>query len=193
MRVNDELTLAVGAATVSSPAPESSPAAPGAATTSSPATIESPRLREYVEDYALLIEAEGMPRMAGRIWGYLQVCEPPERTAGELARELQASVGSISSMTRLLLSAELIERVSRPGERADRFRVSPESVSVLMRGSVARIARFRRMTGRGLELLADRPAESRARLAAFHDVFKFFEQAMPDLVKEWEARRKEQQ
>ncbi len=182
--MNEELTEAAPTASL---AIASSPAR------SSPAAIDSPAIRQYVEEYALVIEGEGMPRMAGRIWAYLQICEPPERTAAELARELQASIGSISSMTRLLLSAELIERVSRPGERADRFRVSPESVSVLMRGSVARIARFRRMTGRGLELLADRPETSRARLTAFNDIFTFFEQRMPDLVKEWEARRKEQQ
>src|SRR5438445_13508540 len=91
----------------------------------------------------MLMATEGLPRMAGRILGLLLVCEPPERTAAELARELHASAGSISTMTRLLERAQLIERVSRAGERADRFRITPEQGSVLMRGDVARIRRRR--------------------------------------------------
>lgn len=153
--------------------------------------LEAKQLRDYVEEFAIVMEGEGLPRMAGRIFAYLEVCEPAERTAAELARELHASIGSISSMTRLLVSAELIERVSRPGERADRFRVTPEALASVMRGSTARIARLRRITARGIDLLAERPPEVRARLEAFHDLFLFFEQAMPALVEEWERRSKE--
>ncbi len=151
----------------------------------------SPETRQFVEQYALVIAGEGVPRMAGRIFAYLQICEPPERTAAQLARELGASVGSISTMTRLLLSAELIERVSRPGERADRYRISPEGVAGLMRGSVGRIKRFTRMTRRGLDLLADQPAAADERLRAFNDLFTFFEEKLPALVDEWERGRKD--
>ena len=103
--------------------------------------------------------------MAGRIYAHLLTCDPIERSASDLAAELHASVGSISSMTRLLVAAELIERVSRPGMRADRYRITPELAITLMHGAVAKVTRLRRMTERGLALMQDRPPESRERLA----------------------------
>ena len=34
-----------------------------------------------------------MTPMAGRMWGWLLICEPPEQTAADLAEALQASRG----------------------------------------------------------------------------------------------------
>lgn len=49
--------------------------------------------------------------MVGRALGWLLVCEPPEQSAAELAETLQASKGSISTATRVLLRLGFIERV----------------------------------------------------------------------------------
>ena len=135
------------------------------------------------------LEAEGRPRMAGRVLAFLLVCEPPERMAAELARELHASAGSISTMTRLLEGAGLIERVSRAGERADRFRVTPDRVTAVIHGMGARMRRARELTEHGLELMSDRPPAACARLQAVHALFALFEQRIPTLVDEWERRR----
>ena len=166
-----------------------SSANPGAATTE-PLPDRS-GLRQYIEEFALLLETEGLPRMAGRIYAHLLTCDPIERSASDLAAELHASVGSISSMTRLLVAAELIERVSRPGMRADRYRITPELAITLMHGAVTKVTRLRRMTERGLALMQDRSPESRERLAATHDIYRFFENTMPGMVEDWERRRKE--
>lgn len=148
-------------------------------------------LDSFVEELAILLETEGLPRMAGRIFGRLLVCEPPERTAAQLARELRASGGSISTMTRLLVGSGLVERVSRAGERADRFRITPESLAGLMHAATGRVVRMRRLVGRGLSLAAEDPDASRDRLEEFHDLYVFFEKALPALVKEWERGRTE--
>ena len=44
----------------------------------------------------------GLPPMAGRMWGWLLVCDPVEQTAGQLAEALHASRGSISGTGRML-------------------------------------------------------------------------------------------
>src|SRR5712692_9981760 len=97
-------------------------------------------LRPFVEEMAVTFEADGLPRMAGRIFAFLLVCRPPEQTAASLAHELDASGGSISTMVRLLVGAGLVERVSRAGVRADRFRVTPEGLRALMDSATARVA-----------------------------------------------------
>jgi DNA-binding transcriptional regulator GbsR (MarR family) len=141
----------------------------------------------FVEEFGMLMATEGLPRMAGRILGLLLVCEPPERTAAQLARELRASAGSISTMTRLLLRAELIERVSRPGVRADQFRVMP--MTTLMRGASARMRHAREVMDRGLVALSGRPAATRARLESARDLYLLFEETVPALVDRFERQQ----
>ena len=46
-----------------------------------------------------------MTPMAGRMWGWLLICEPPEQTAAEIAEALQASRGAISGTARILTTA----------------------------------------------------------------------------------------
>jgi len=86
------------------------------------------RLERFVEELGVLLEAEaGTPRMVGRTLGWLLVCDPAEQSAAELAQALQASKGSISTATRVLLRMGIVERVRIRGERFDRFRAQPEA------------------------------------------------------------------
>src|SRR5262245_10612167 len=80
-------------------------------------------LRHFVEEMGLHFEYGGIPRMAGRIFGHLLVCDPPEQSAEELARSIQASRASVSTMSRLLIQTGLIERQVFPGKRHDLFRI----------------------------------------------------------------------
>lgn len=155
-----------------------------------PSVDETP-FGPLIEEMAQALEAEGLPRMAGRIFSFLLVCQPAEQTAAQLGDALRASVGSISSMTRLLVGAGLIERVSRTGQRADRFRITPEGLSNLVASGTARLVRFRRLTGRAIELMASQTTGDAARLREIHDLYLFLEGHLPALVGEWEQRRTE--
>ncbi len=68
----------------------------------------------YAEDFGLAFEQEGLPRMAGRIFGWMLVAESPHQSLQELAEALRASKGSISNMTRYLMQLDVIERVGLP-------------------------------------------------------------------------------
>ena len=65
--------------------------------------------KHFVEEVGLFFEQSGMPRMAGRILGWLLISDPSHQTTSELAEVLLASKGSISTMTRLLIRIGLIE------------------------------------------------------------------------------------
>ncbi len=140
----------------------------------------------FIEEMAVAMEAERVPRIAGRIFAFLLICEPPEQSAADLARELHASAGSVSTMTRLLVGTGLIERVSRAGHRADRFRVTAGGLSSLVATGSVRMARFRRISDRGLGALAHRPPAELGRLRELRDLYAFFESRLPALVEEWQ-------
>ncbi|MEZ4612205.1 MAG: MarR family transcriptional regulator [Caldilineaceae bacterium] len=82
--------------------------------------------RQFLEDFALHMEHQGLPRMAGRILAWLLICDPPEQSMPDLVEVLQASKSSVSTMTRHLIQFGMIERVSLPGERRFLPRYMPD-------------------------------------------------------------------
>ena len=57
--------------------------------------------QHYIESVGVLFEEFGFPRMAGRIVGYLLICNPPYQTAGEIVKAVGGSKGSVSLMKNL--------------------------------------------------------------------------------------------
>jgi DNA-binding MarR family transcriptional regulator len=123
--------------------------------------------------------------MTGRIVGWLLVCEPPEQTSSELAEGLLASKGSVSTSTRMLIQARLIERVPTPGKRGHSFRIVPHAWTQLMEAKLAGVRVMRDLADRGLALVADSPPEHQVRLREFRNFYAFFEAEMPLLIEHW--------
>lgn len=143
----------------------------------------------FVEEMGLFLGSSGMTPMAGRMWGWLLICEPPEQTASELADALAASRGAISGAARLLASAGLIRRTRRRGDRREYFTAPPGTLRVLLTGAGTSFRRFREITEDGLAVLADRPPSSRARLQEINDAYRFFEREYPALIERYLAER----
>jgi DNA-binding transcriptional regulator GbsR (MarR family) len=150
-----------------------------------------PRLeqRHFVEDFSLYFEQMGYPRMAGRILGWLLICDPPVQSAGELADVLLASKGSLSSMTRLLIQVGLIERVGLPGHRRDYFRIKPGAWPQLIKAQMQSMTGLHQMVERGLAMLAGRDPAATQRLREAHDLYAFLERELPALLKRWQEER----
>ena len=145
----------------------------------------------FVEEVGLMFELVGLPRMSGRIFGWLLISNPAQQSHGELAEVLQASKGSISTMTRLLIQIGLIERVSLPGERRDYFQIKPNAWSQMTKQRMAQITAFRQLAEKGLDLLKDTPLPLQQRLQEMHDIHAFLERELPLLDERWELEQKQ--
>lgn len=77
----------------------------------------------FVEMVGRLWESWGQPRTAGRMLGWLMICDPPEQSSADLGAALDASAGSVSTTTRQLMQVGLLDRVTFPGNRASYFRL----------------------------------------------------------------------
>ncbi|EDM76107.1 hypothetical protein PPSIR1_31268 [Plesiocystis pacifica SIR-1] len=146
-------------------------------------------LSAYIEDVALFWEKQGLPRIAGRIVALLLVCDPPQRSATQIATELGVSKGSVSSMTRLLLASGTIEAVALPGDRATYFRLTADSLERKFSRRLESMIGFRRLAERGLALMEDTPPEQRARLRRVAALYTFLERELPLLLDKWHAER----
>jgi DNA-binding transcriptional regulator GbsR (MarR family) len=128
----------------------------------------------------------GAPRMVGRVLGWLLLCDPPEQSAAELAESLQASKGSISTATRLLIRLGLIERVRMRGERFDRFSAHASAWDELL-WREEQFSEPRKVLAMGLEALADEPSERRARLEEMDWMYEWWQTRIGELHKQYLA------
>jgi hypothetical protein len=130
------------------------------------------------------------PPMAGRLLGYLAVCDPPEPTIAELAEALLASRSAIAGAVNFLeTTTHAVERTRVAGERMDRVRVdlsSPQALGM----DVTEFQELLELSREGLELLADAPAERRAVLLETSAFAEFLLEQIPKFQDEWEKRRR---
>ncbi|MBW4693287.1 MAG: MarR family transcriptional regulator [Lyngbya sp. HA4199-MV5] len=147
-----------------------------------------PEQQQFVETVGISFELVGLPRMAGRILGWLLISNPPHQSPGELADVLQASKGSISTMTRLLTQIGLIERTSLPGHRRDYFRIKPNAWAELTKQRILQIKTFRELAEQGLALTHSHSPQLRQRLEEMHAVHAFLEQELPLMMERWEQQ-----
>ena len=142
----------------------------------------TPGEQRFVEEMGQFLGGLGMTPMAGRMWGYLLICEPAEQTAAEIAEALQASRGAISGTARLLATSGLVRRARKPGDRREYFSAPPEGLDLLLGSAAAIYRQMRAIAERGLEAIAERPAASKERLQEFHDVMGFVEAEVPRVI-----------
>ena len=142
----------------------------------------TPGESHFVEEMGQFLASLGMTPMAGRMWGWLLICEPEEQTAGEIADALGASRGAISGTARILANAGLVRRMTRSGDRREYFSAPPEALDSMLGSAAALYRQMRQIAERGLAATADRPPEARARLQEFHDVMAFVEQEVPQVI-----------
>lgn len=128
--------------------------------------------------------------MAGRLIGYLAVCDPPQPTIGELADALLASRSAISGAVKVLESLHVVRRSRAAGERMDRVRLdmsTPASLGM----DISEYEELRAMAQEGLEVLRDAPDERRAILIEMSFFADFLLEQIPRFQREWEVRRAE--
>jgi DNA-binding transcriptional regulator GbsR (MarR family) len=146
--------------------------------------------KNFVEEVGIVFEQTGLPRMAGRIFGWLLISDPPYQSSAELAEVLMASKGSISTTTRFLIQLGLIERFVIPGVRHDYFRLQQGALQKTIRhGLEDEIKMFRQLAERGLELMGKESSLRRQWLEEMHDRYVFLEQEFPALMERWEKRQ----
>ena len=150
-------------------------------------TDEQLRFADHLGRYA--VREMDFPPVAGRLLGYLAVCDPAEQTINELSDALLASRSAITQAVGLLESHGLARRSRERGERVDRVAVVLD-VLIFERdldatGYVDQAALLRR----GSALLAPDDSGRREALEELAALNDFLAEKLPALREEWRARR----
>lgn len=111
-----------------------------------------------------------MPLIAGRVLGWLMICDPPEQSAEEIAAAIGASRASLSTNLRLLTSVGFLHQLTKPGSRTVYYRVDDDAWEKVVQRQVASLASLGRIMRDGMTL-AGPSATRTARIVAAHEVF----------------------
>jgi DNA-binding transcriptional regulator GbsR (MarR family) len=142
--------------------------------------------RQFAEEVGRVFEQLGVSRMAGRILGWLLICDPPRQSSADLGTALGASKGAISTATRLLESYGLARRVAVPGQRGDFFEMTPDAFN-RAHDQVSKARIFRELMERGLAVLDDQDSPRAERLRETRDLYAFLERELPGLMERFRA------
>jgi DNA-binding transcriptional regulator GbsR (MarR family) len=142
----------------------------------------------FIEQMGLALEADGLPRIAGRIFGLLLISEDA-RSLDDLAHELRVSKASVSTNARMLEQRAVLERSSRPGDRRDYYRVPTNLFSHTMAQRVARWQRFHEAIGAARTSLPIRSPEVLERLEEYQEAYAFMSQVISEALTRWQATR----
>jgi DNA-binding transcriptional regulator GbsR (MarR family) len=144
--------------------------------------VDEEPLLEWVERVAMYLARDGVPPIAGRVLGWLMVCDPPEQSAGQISAAIGASRASLTSNLRLLSGMGFLTWRTRPGERTIYYRMAEDAWAVVVRKQIAGITSFLDITRDGIDLVGtddERAARIRQAHATFEWMATVFDNAPP--------------
>ncbi|TDD19400.1 GbsR/MarR family transcriptional regulator [Nonomuraea diastatica] len=143
---------------------------------------EQEPLLEWVERVAMYLARDGVPPIAGRVLGWLMICDSPEQSAGQISTAIGASRASLTSNLRLLTSMGFLTWRTRPGDRTLYYRMAENAWAVVVQRQIASVTSFLDITRDGVDLAGqdeERVARVRQAHAAFEWMAKIFDNAPP--------------
>lgn len=141
-----------------------------------------PDIMEFVEQMGGYFESRSLTRLAGRLLGWLLVCDPERQSSEELATALAASSGGISTNARMLIQFGFIERLAVAGDRRTYFRLRPNAFAAGERERIRAMAELQDLADVGLRALGDAPPQRSRRLREMRDLLAYMENVVSDAL-----------
>ncbi|WP_127818670.1 GbsR/MarR family transcriptional regulator [Microbacterium sp. CPCC 204701] len=150
-------------------------------------TSEHPGV-EAAEQAAALLTAAGMARMPARVMMALVGSPDEGYTAADLADRLGVSAAAVSGAVRYLTSMRLVQRLSRPGDRRDRYDLADDAWADVTLANLPLYTRLADLTDQIADQNETEPISAR-RARDSSAFLRFLAARMPELVAEWQADR----
>lgn len=143
---------------------------------------------ELIEKFGISFEQEGMPRIAGRIVGFM-ILNEGSFTLDELADRLQVSKTSASTNARLLETLGLLVHTSKPGDRRDYYQLADEYGERIVEMASRRIRRIHDLLVESAETMAESETAALERLRNMQLFYEFLLGDLSHCVTRWESYR----
>jgi hypothetical protein len=136
---------------------------------------------EFIEHMGRWWETGTGSRTAGRILGWLMICDPPHRSAPDLVDSLEVSSGSVSTQIRLLERLNFVERLTFPGDRVTYYQLKPDVWVEVMISEMGHLERMKMISTAGADVVPEVRPE---RLTDVGLIAQFFLDRWPSFMDE---------
>jgi predicted transcriptional regulator len=146
-------------------------------------------LKAAVEQSAAVLTAAGFPRMPARVLMALLVAEAGGLTASELGERLGVSAAAISGAVRYLSQIGILHRVPQAGSRRDRWEFLDDAWYTALMAKSPVYGVIADLGDRAADAIGDETDAGAARAREMARFYRFIDERMPDLMREWEELR----
>ncbi len=145
--------------------------------------------KQLVETIGRSYEEEGMQPVAGRIIALLMVMDKEEYTFEDIVDELNISKSSASVALKVLQAGNIVDYVTRPGDRKRYFRIRIQDPFVLIDELKHKLNAKKQLLYKILELKADPSSRNASFFSELVELTDFFISKFDDLKKEYKAKK----
>ena len=144
----------------------------------------------YIEECGLLFDKLGLTRMAGRVFGFLVVCDEDHVSFDQIREALKASKGSISGTMKQLVQTGMAEAVSLPGDRKTYYRISRVKIGDMIRQRIGQFIELADTLQKGNKLKErdDDTSEWLTEASTFH---YWIGDQLDGIIKQWENEKQQ--
>lgn len=129
----------------------------------------SPR-EQVIENFGQYFEQYKLSRILGRVYGLLLITDQPYLGLDQMFTELNVSKASVSTTARQLVSFTMIEKVTRPGDRRDYYRISSKAAVSYLQSTLRNAMGFANLID-GAARLEDLQPDARAKIEKLQTVY----------------------
>lgn len=144
-----------------------------------------------IEEMGDLWDELVMPRIEGRIVGYLMLSNAASVSSAELIEALDSSPATISVATRRLTESGFIRKVTASGRRGHHFRVDEDIWGAFLAGERKYLDKRARLAEHFMELLGPDDHEPLQRVTNMRDYMQWLTSYHRKMLADWEEFKRE--
>jgi len=146
-------------------------------------------VEQQVEKMGIFFEKLGYTPMAGRVFAFLLLGEPPYKNFYEIQTFLQASKSSISNALKGLMTSRIVDYITFSGDRKRYFKVNTQNWMAILKEQTQKGTEMNQMLQEVLDSREDsKHLDFNTALQFVFDLQAFLNRKMLQAVEEWERK-----
>jgi DNA-binding transcriptional regulator GbsR (MarR family) len=149
-------------------------------------TDKAQSVKELVEKIGVAMEMGGLQPAVGRVLGCLMVSDPPYKTFDEIQGYLGISKSAVSNALNGLMSREIVDYITLPGDRKRYFQLAQTGMISQMKKRLVRHSAMPELLRAVIQARSNKYPEFNKNLLEICDFFSFMEKEMLSSIDKWE-------
>ena len=151
-------------------------------------TEKSQYVKELVEKIGVVVEKGGFQPAVGRVLACLMVSDPPYKTFDEIQRFLGISKSAVSNALNGLMSREMVDYITMPGDRKRYFQLAATGMISQMKKKIGLHTAMPQLLRDVVKARSNKYPEFNRSLLETSEFLSFMEKEINAAIDKWETQ-----